>query len=173
MMKIAICGYGGHGKGTVAQYLSKYTSLRYKESTSMAASSLVMFPLLKDRYATANEAWLDRHNHRAAWAEGIWQYNLTDTDGLRLYMAMLPDNDILEGVRKSDELYKLRERRLIQLTVWVDAIKRVPREPESSCQICAADCDVIIDNNGSMSELVVTMDTFITNFLSSVKVMKC
>jgi len=172
-MILAVCGYGDHGKGTIATYLSLKTKLRYVESTSEAASRLVMFDVLRNKYGLGYEspqaAWHDRRNHRTKWAEEIWGYNNASPDGLRLYHDVIPDNDILEGVRKAAELHRLRDYGIVDLVVWVDAIKRKPRESSSSCQISAADCDIILDNNGSMMQLKLTLDTFIDNYLSAYK----
>ena len=165
-MILVVCGYGGHGKGTAASYLRLKTTLRYRESTSEAASHLVMLDVLNTKYKlaymTAREAWEDRHAHRDKWAEEIWAYNETTED----YHEMLPHNDIIEGVRKSAELQRLKDNGLVDLVVWVDAIERKPREPGSSCQVSPADCDVILDNNRSTDALKLTLDTFIAEYLS-------
>lgn len=173
-MRIAICGYAEHGKGTVAAFISLKTQLRYRESTSEAASRLVVFPALAEKYGykTPREAWLDRKNHRAEWAQLIWDYNLTAPDGLRLYHEMFPDNDILEGVRKKGELEALRIRELVQKTIWVDALARVPAEPVASCQISAVDCDLVIDNNSDVENLRQVLTDFIDEHLFHYKRMK-
>lgn len=159
-MIIAVCGYGTHGKGTSAAYICLKTGLRYKESTSEAAARVV-FEELKDQYgyATKEEAWNDRHNHRDEWADTIWTYN--EPDGLTLYREMLEHNDILEGVRRSSELQALKRHRVIDMAVWIDALKRKPREASSSCQVRAEDCDHVIDNNGTLDDLKINLDRLI------------
>lgn len=154
--RIAICGYGRHGKGTVAKWLQAVTGLRYPGSTSEAAAGY-MFSLLRERfgYKTVKECFEDRHNHRAEWAKSIWTYN--QPDGLTLYRDMLDTHDILEGVRKRGELMALRDSEIIDLVIWVDAMRRMPREPGTSCQVSADDCDVIIENNGTLLDLYRTL----------------
>jgi hypothetical protein len=161
-MILAICGYGGHGKGTAATYLAANSKLRYKQSTSMAAGEM-MFRKIGEKYGypNAQACWEDRHNHRAEWAEEIWAYN--QPDGLTLYREMLPDNDILEGVRKAAELQALKDAGIITMTLWVDALERLPREPSSSCQVKPTDADAVIDNNKGLAHLYEQLDLFIKN----------
>lgn len=170
-MRIAICGYAEHGKGTAAAFITLKTRLRYRESTSEAASRLIIFPALAEKYGyrTPREAWLDRKKHRDEWAKLIWDYNLSSLDGLRLYHDMMPDNDVLEGIRKKGELQALQESGFVQLTVWVDASQRKPPEPVTSCQISAVDCNVVIDNNGDVEHLRTELNAFIDRYLSQYK----
>lgn len=163
-MILGICGHGRHGKGTAAAYIALKTGMRYKQSTSEAAAEM-MFSKLQDKYGykTVKEAWDDRVNHRQEWAETIWAYN--QPDGLTLYQGMLPDNDILEGVRQRDELQALRDHGIIDLVVWVDGSKRNPVESTASCQVSADDADLVIDNNGTLDELKERLDRFIAEHL--------
>lgn len=164
-MRIAIIGHSQHGKGTVSEYLAINADLKYTESTSQVAASVV-YSELGDIYAYrhAQECWDDRHNHRDEWASIIWLYN--QPSGTQLYREMLFRNDIIDGIRKSKELQNMRDSGLIDLVVWVDASKRVEPEPRTSCQVTVNDADVIIDNNGTPQELAKQLNAFILNHVT-------
>lgn len=164
-MILAVCGYGTHGKGTSAAYICLKTGLRYKQSTSEAAADVV-FAVIGEKYGypNARACWEDRHNHRDEWAQIIWEHNAPD--GLTLYRDMIADgNDILEGVRKASELQALKDTGMVDLTIWIDALKRKPREASSSCQVKPEDCDVIVDNNGTPDDLKVELDRVIEQYI--------
>lgn len=159
VQRIAVCGYSRHGKGEVAKLISRYSGLRYQQSTSQAAAQLVFNTIGRSYgYRDAEECFNDRHNHRKEWAETIWQYN--QPDGLRLYREMLADNDVLEGIRKQEELAAVVKEGLVDTTVWVDASQREAVEPQNSCQVCMRDCEHVIDNNGSYGELLTLVLLF-------------
>jgi len=162
-MAVAICGYGRHGKGTVASLLTGQSGLVCKESTSEGAARVV-YEKLKDEYGykSIEECWNDRHQHRAEWAETIWRYN--EPYGLTLYVEMLHESDILEGVRKSAELQALKDVGLVDVVIWVDATKRLPPEDPASCQVTPDDADVVIDNNGPASLLPLAVSQVISDY---------
>lgn len=149
---LAVCGWGGHGKGTAARRLSERFGYRYLKSTSQAAAEVV-FDVLKNRYPYQNVAacWADRQQHRAEWAEIIAAYNADDK--ARLYVAMADaGNDIMEGIRRKDEFKACRKEGLFECAIWIDAGLRVAGRDES-CEVEPSDCDVTIDNNGSLADL--------------------
>jgi hypothetical protein len=47
----------------------------------------------------------------------------------------------------------MEDEGLVDYTIWVDASKRHPPEPDTSCTITSSDADFIIDNNGSLAQL--------------------
>lgn len=152
-LRIAVCGYGRHGKNTVAKHLADMLGLRYAQSTSEAAAMLVFRQIGKRwGYRTAQECWDDRHAHREEWADIIWRYN--QPHGISLYEDMLAENDIIEGIRNADELTACKVRGIVDVSVWVDAAKRLPPEGQGSCTLKLEDCDHVIDNNGTHSDLV-------------------
>ena len=151
-MRIAIGGFGEDGKGTAATTLSRLAGLRYRESTSQAAARLVYDQLrLKYGYQTVEECWDDRRNHRAEWAQIIWDHNRPD--GITLYAEMCEDNDIIEGIRNADELQACREAGIIQVAVWIDYSHRRSPESPASARIGADDCDVVIDSPQGLEHL--------------------
>jgi hypothetical protein len=140
-VRLAICGPGRSGKDTAALWLKEHTTLRYNGSTSEAAAQ-ICFEALRDKYgyASAEEAFADRHAHREEWANLIWDYNLPD--GLTLYTDMLRTSDVLNGIRRGHEIRALQDAGLIDLTIWID--RDVMRDP--SCELAPTDCDIVIQN---------------------------
>lgn len=154
-MIIAICGPGRAGKDTAAMWFKEHTTLRYTESTSQAATKLC-FERLRDKYGyvTAEEAFADRHNHRVEWAEIIWEYN--KPDGITLYRDMLKTSDILNGIRRADEIRELQRTLNVDLTIWLD--RDVPTDP--SCEMTVYDADIIIPNHGTIDALYNRLTRF-------------
>lgn len=159
-MKIAVCGYGRHGKETAAKYLAKQLCLKYEGCTSQIAAKMV-FNVLGPVYGykDALECWCDRAYHRAEWYDIIKEYN--KPDGLTLYRDMAAANDIIDGIRDRDELKAAIEAGICSFSVWIDASGRVPPEAGSSCTIGREDCTYVIDNNGTIEQLYANIDMFI------------
>jgi hypothetical protein len=140
--RIALCGPGRCGKDTAADWLAANTKLRYHQSTSQAAADICFKKLHKKYgYKTPQEAFVDRHRHRTEWAEIIWAYN--KPDGIRLYRDMVRTNDVLNGIRKSNELHACKQLGLIDLAIWID---RPGYFEEGSMSLCVEECDIILPN---------------------------
>lgn len=154
-MAIAICGHGDHGKGTVSRMLSEILELQYTKSTSRAAAELV-FSRTKEThsYASVEDCWEDRRNHRDLWDVIIARHN--KPLGITLYADMIRDGeDIIDGIRRIDELSSCRSHHLVQCALWIDASQRKPSDP--TCSIIAKDCDITVDNNGTLDDLLATV----------------
>ena len=87
------------------------------------------------------DSFADRHEHRQEWADIIWEYN--EPDGLTLYREMVKTNDIINGIRKTSELYACKEAGLINLSIWID---RPGRAELGSMSLGVEDCDIVIPN---------------------------
>lgn len=149
---LAICGWGKHGKGTAARWLSSHVGYKYRQSTSEAAAQTV-FSILgpKCGYQSPEACRADRDNHRLEWAQIIADYNADDS--ARLYVEMADaGNDIIEGIRLRDEFIACRKEGLFECALWIDAGLRVSGRDES-CEVEQSDCDVTIDNNGDARHL--------------------
>jgi hypothetical protein len=116
-------------------------------------------------YANIDECWADRANHRDEWARIIWEHN--QPDGLTLYQDMIVANDILDGIRKASELRACKDAGIVHVTIWVDASKRLPPEPTSSCEIGPADCDVVVDNNTTLEDLYTNLEPLVAQLQES------
>lgn len=147
-MKIGISGPGRCGKDTAAEWLGRHTTMRYKAGTSLWAASMVFDHLQRadgPRYATKDDCWQDRHNHRMLWAEVIAQYNRDDP--VAMYRDCLAEQDILTGVRWRHEFEAINAAGLVDLWVWVE---RPGVELDLTMQYTADNCDVVVLNTGTL-----------------------
>ena len=150
-MKIFILGHGRHGKDTMAEQLKEDWGVRFADSSYFMADRVVKGILESEydiKYDTAQECWEDRHNHRPKWYRIISAYN--GTDPTKLSRAIFAENSIYVGIRNRDEF--LAARKLADISVWVDASRRLPPEPNNSMTILREDADIVIENNGSLIE---------------------
>lgn len=151
MTKILILGHARHGKDAVAELIVKYCPHLKFMSSSMFAAKQFIFEELREKYgyATFEECFADRMNHREEWYNMIIEYNHSDC---RLTREILAEYDIYVGMRDATE-YRF-SRDLFTRVIWVTAAKRMPLESEKSMNIKFDHKDmIIIDNNGTYEEL--------------------
>ena len=147
-MRIAIVGPGRSGKTTASEWLADHTPLRYVESTSAAAATVVCgHPSLRDRYGSLEECYADRRNHREQWRDIILDYN--QPDGLRLYREMIQRNDILDGIRDPRELQACRAAGLVDVVVWIERNAPADRSLGFGPEVA----DFVVDNTGDFERL--------------------
>ncbi|MGH1373575.1 MAG: hypothetical protein ACRBBW_16160 [Cellvibrionaceae bacterium] len=146
--KYLVIGDKQHGKDTVSELLP----LPYK-SSSIAACEIFLFDQLQPKYgyASIQECYEDRDNHRQEWFEAIKEYNKNDR--ARLARQILEDSDVYCGMRCDLELTACAREQLFDLIIWVDASERKEPEPSTSMRLTKEDADIIIDNNGTFEEL--------------------
>lgn len=142
-MKICILGHGRHGKDTLAELLSEYYGVTYKSSSEMA-NELFIFESLKEKYgyATIEQCFDDRHNHRKEWYDLICEYNKNDRS--RLAKEIIRTYDCYVGMRDLDEFNGSKD--LFDLVIWVDASERHAVE-NGSFGIDINMADLVIHNN--------------------------
>lgn len=148
-MKLIIMGHGGHGKDYVAELFTPMTFI----SSSWAAAERVVYPELRDlyNYQTVEQCHTDRRHHRTEWFNLIRAYN--NPDPTKLAREIYAEFDIYVGVRNPDEFLAIKESRLFEWSIWVDASQRKEPELTSSNGLCADDADFVLDNNGTKAEL--------------------
>ncbi len=149
-MKLFVIGHGRHGKDTVAEFVQKNYGLTF-ESSSMFCAEHVVTPWLEKMgitYDSLEECYEDRVNHRMDWYAAIRAYN--EADESRLSTAIFAKYDMYVGVRSRVEF--LASKHLCDLSIWVESSKRWPAM-DPSCKILRGDCDVIVDNDGTIAEL--------------------
>lgn len=151
-----LLGYARHGKDTVADILRDEYGYTFKSSSWILAES-ILFPALRTEYgyATVDECFADRHNHRAEWFDLINAYNTPDL--ARLGRKILTENDMYVGLRNREEFEAIRAEKLFDVCLWVDASRRVPPESESSCTVHPFMADWVVDNNGTLEDLRETV----------------
>jgi hypothetical protein len=153
-MKLMVLGHARHGKDTVCEILSRDYGLKWTSSSFFVAEKVVR-PALEAKglfYSSVETMYADRHNHRAAWFNAIAAYNAPDPS--RLGRALFESGcDIYCGMRNHVEFLALRAAGVIDFTIWVDASRRCPPEPESSCTVTPDMADYVLDNNGPREAL--------------------
>ncbi|MEL7513681.1 MAG: hypothetical protein AAGK03_03640 [Pseudomonadota bacterium] len=151
--RILLIGHGRHGKDTAAEMISAFYALSFASSSEFAARKAV-FPLVCDLYEDWLAAYEDRANHRDLWFHAIAAYN--ERPGSTLAAELLREHDIYVGMRARAEFE--RSRGLFDLVIWVDRSKVLPPEPASSMELTAEDADLVIDNNGSLAQLLAQVE---------------
>lgn len=146
-MKLMVCGYARHGKDTFCEMLG----IPFR-SSSEEALDLVIWPEWGWKfYESKEECFHDRSDQRGKWFDLIKEYNRHDLT--RLARGILERNDIYCGIRNGEEFLKAKEEKIFDLSIWVDASDRLPPEDNSSCTLRRSDCDIVVDNNGSLTDL--------------------
>jgi len=156
-----VVGHARHGKDTVAELLMErgYTFI----SSSMAAAERVVLPYLKAKgihYDSVEDCFQDRGNHRAEWYNAITGYNTPDK--ARLGREIYKDYDVYCGLRNSREFHALRNEGAFDVSIFVDASERLPLEDKSSMGIEPWMADYVLDNNGTLEELIPLFFNLIT-----------
>lgn len=158
--RIILLGYGRHGKDTVAEMLRDKYGYRFQASSVFLAERVMMpyFNSLQSHigYASVEECFEDRHNHRATWFEQIELFNYPDRT--RLATELFKQNDVYVGMRSAKELQACKVAGTANLVLWVDASDRMPPEDKSSCTVEPWMADFIIDNNGTLEDLAFNVD---------------
>jgi dephospho-CoA kinase len=163
--RILVVGYARHGKDTVAQILADGWDFQFC-SSSLAAAEIVVYPTLAPIYGyeTLEECFNDRVNHRAEWKDLITEYN--SQDRTKLAKEILEKNNIYVGMRCKYELAACRAQGLFDVIVWVDGSYRKEPEHISSNTITKQMADYVIDNNGSVNDLVIETFKFMKWYYS-------
>ena len=101
--KLLICGYGRHGKDTVAEIIQDELSLTFI-SSSMFAAEIAVMPYLASKgihYDTVHDAYEDRHRYRAEWKQAISEHNTPDK-GAQGSAAHLETDEHCSSAQKDD-----------------------------------------------------------------------
>lgn len=152
--RIAIAGYGRHGKDEAGQILGRISSLRYGGSTSWAALPFVA----RELGIAPQVAWETRYQYREFWKS--YCNFLRRNDSCFLTRLVLENADIVCGFRGRPELDALRSSKLVDRIVWIDASRRINSEPDPTVDFGPEDCDEILDNNGTLEQLQKTVWDF-------------
>lgn len=148
-MKIMVCGHARHGKDTFCELLG----IPFNSSSAVALDK-VIWRKLNMWYANPQMCFEDRVNQRDIWRRLITEYNTPDKT--RLARDIFADNDVYCGIRDPEEFAACRREGLFDLAIWVDACERLPPEPTNG--ITPAMCDIIVNNNGDLDQLVAKVD---------------
>ena len=149
-MKLFIIGKGECGKTDAKEIIVRETGLQAVDSSWFMAGKVVRPYLEKEHgitYGSIADCYEDRRNHRPKWRKAICEFNGPDPS--LLAREIFAENDIYAGMRSRREFLVARD--LCDLSIWIDADQRVEKV-DPSLDILKEDCDMIIDNNGTLEE---------------------
>jgi len=161
-----LLGYARGGKDTVADILCSTFGL-HKEDSSRFAGRQIMVPYFESigiHYPDFEACYADRVNHRPEWFEQIKEYNKNDE--ARLAREIYANSDIYVGIRRKEEFEAIKKEGLFQYSIWVDRSKHVPPEPTTSNTMTKDMADYVIDNNGTMEQLVTRTRSLYVDLVS-------
>lgn len=163
-MKFMVIGYKRHGKDTFCEILRDKYGISFA-SSSETACDLFIFDKIKDRfgYATKQECFEDRDNHRQLWYDEICDY--VKGDLTRLGRKIYERADAYCGCRDDKEFYAMEEQSLFDLSIWVDGSARKPPEDASSMKLSEKDAQIIADNNGDLVNLEKEVDRIYQDYI--------
>jgi hypothetical protein len=159
-LKLLVIGHGRHGKDTVCEMLRDKYGYSF-ESSSQFCSTLFIYDQLKEQYGYASEeqCYADRHNHRAEWYDAICAYNVPDA--ARLGREMFDAYDIYCGLRNKKEFHAMKNTGVFDYAIWVDRSDHLPPESKDSMSLEQWMADFTIDNNGTLEDLEFNLDRLI------------
>jgi len=157
-MKVLILGHGRHGKDTVAEILEHTHGLTFQSSSRAACEIFIFKELCRSGfdYEDIEECYNDRHNHRELWKDMITRYNPPE-DKAKLCRGILARNDCYVGMRCQLEYEASRD--LFDHVIWVDAMKRHPKDPTMMIQ--RDESMIVVDNNSTLENLKLTVQDVI------------
>ncbi|MGZ6199163.1 MAG: hypothetical protein ACXWNL_16125 [Vulcanimicrobiaceae bacterium] len=153
--RLMVVGHGRHGKDTAAEILRDTFGATFVSSSWFMAESVV-YPHFcaqhPGKYASVQECYDDRANERSTWFNLIAASNAADLTTLG--RAIFKEYDLYVGNRNAREFHALRNARVFDISIWIDACERLEyREPRTSLTIEPWMCDFTVDNNGSLPDL--------------------
>lgn len=162
--KLMVCGYGRHGKDTFCEMMKPLKFV----SSSMFVCNQAVYPTMVSRYGykSIQECYDDRHNHREEWHLLVRKYN--EHDRAKLARELYREYDIYCGIRWDEEFYAAEKEKLFDLSIWVDASRRLPPEDSSSITVTKDMCDIVIENNASLGTFQRKIDRLRFNLLRGV-----
>lgn len=172
--KLMVIGYARHGKDTACEMLRDMYGFQFMSSSTFCIEKAVRPRLLREGYGyESNEECQNRREEvpdwRRLWFEAIRDYNTPDPS--RLGRELYSQYDIYCGIRRLEEFEALRDQGVFQLSIWIDASKRLPPEAQSSNTLAPNMTDFVVNNNGSLSELKTRLCILMDGLMSFQKFM--
>lgn len=158
--KLLIIGHARHGKDTVAEMLRDTHGFNFVSSSVFVGKEVLWDNWGVAVYSTFDEMFEDRVNHRKLWADMITAYNTPDATKTAATMIER-GYDMYVGMRRRKELNACKEADIFDLIVWVDRSDHLPNEPYESMEFVITDADVVIDNNGTLEDLLDNVAEFV------------
>lgn len=149
---IAIIGYSGHGKDTLAKTIQKIYGLSWTSVSHFAVKSFIFTELKhKYNYLSEKECYDDRINHREEFYNLIRGYN--NNDKSRIIKEISLQYDMVVGIRDMYELYDGIAQGVITRTIGVYCPQKLI-DPFSEMSIDVfRDSDMVIGNPKGINHL--------------------
>lgn len=149
MRRIAIVGYSGSGKDTVATAFARTFGIKRCPS----CSEFILPYVAAEKGVTIVEAWNTRHSSRDI---PIWNRianNLRESNSpcYLVEQAVKCGGSIIVGIKDRDEFLYAKNKSLFTCSFWVER-NGVPVEPSTT--IKKEDCDFVVLNDGHISRTV-------------------
>lgn len=155
--RLMVFGYKRHGKDASCEYIERTFGLSFKSSSYFACETFLFEQMRETHgYASIDECFEDRVNHREYWYNAIRDYN--NGDRCRLGRGIFESHPIYCGIRDREEFETLRAEGMFDLAIWIDASDRLPPEDASSMNLNQADADIVVSNNGTLEQLHQNID---------------
>jgi len=139
---IAIIGKAGAGKTTLADIIAYEHNLKAC-STSSYAFDHVIYKGMEYCYKSKLECLNNKDNDRHLWSALISQYNHKDKG--RLVKEMLDKYEIIEGIRKQEELDAVKEH--FSLIIGLVRVGNDKPDPTFEIDIVTSSDIVLFSNN--------------------------
>lgn len=146
----AVLGRGRAGKDTSAKYMCVKTGMTY-----IGSSSNFLLTFVADLTGLEPaKVYADRHKNREFWISVGHAIRAHD---LSLFARMiLAKGDLAVGLRGREEIHGCITSGVVDYLIWID--RNVPDDP--TMEIGAADCDIVIPNQGAYVDLYRRLDRF-------------
>jgi dephospho-CoA kinase len=156
-MKLLITGYKQHGKDTVCSLIQQIYGLTSISSSYYAVMHTDIFDDLALHLGVSKSLlYKIRDDYRKEFFDLIRNANIKHGMDF-LGQGIFANYDIYNGIRNHEEFFAIKEKKLFDTSIWVDASERKPAESIESCTMRPEYCDIILDNNGNMEELVLNI----------------
>ncbi len=155
---ILIMGYSGHGKRTVCDMLNTTYGFKYSIGSLYYCCNII-YPQLASKYGFKHkyECWNLRHLHEEEWFNLIKKYN--SGFPLRTSREIWSDAHIYSGLRDLDELNRIKGFKMVDLSLWINANKRIESQESDVITVSPEHADHVIDNNGTREDLLRNVKT--------------
>jgi hypothetical protein len=151
--KVLIIGHGRHGKDTVAEVMRDYHGYKFT-SSSLFCAEFVRFYMAERglKYATLDDCYADRHNHRDVWFKAVTEYNREDPTRVATEMQA-SGYSLYVGMRSRREFEACMTAGTFDHVIWVDRSEHLPPEPPESMELQPSDAHFVIRNNYTLRDL--------------------
>lgn len=159
-LKLMVVGHARHGKDTVGEMLRDFHGVSFKSSSLFACEKIVLpaFDRIGKYYdGNVEECYADRQSpeNRKFWFDAIVAYN--EPDKARMGRELFAEYDCYIGCRDWRQFTALKNEKIFDYSIWVDASLRLGPEAVMSMTIWPWHCDYILDNNGLLVQTAINL----------------